>query len=1445
MVSKLFFPIKIRTYTFFYALSLLFCCNIINAQCGGTDNALTVCDIANPLSKTVDLNPLLGTYTAGGTWNDDDKSGGLNKNSGILNAQQIKKSGTYHYTYTVLGVSGCIDNNAVITVTIGGYTGVPAPNASICSSETAFNLFQVFDGNSLAPQIGGVWHDDDNSGGLSNNILNASVPVADDTYSYTYTIDAIGSCPAPPPSTIFVSIYRSPEAGTSTNLLICSDQLSSYTNFDLNTKLSGADSGGTWTESGTSEISDDTDSTIDIQNIYNTKGAGTYRFTYTVASNNTVCINQSSSVDIIIKKQLDFTGTTLAVYSDICENEIATARYIAVLTQSNQVIPDGIYVITYAISGVSIPLIAVRSFTNGTSSFPIPSSNFQQVKNYTISILNITENLSFGICTNTIGTIEDVLHIFPIPKIDNATLTIAPVCQTFGALVEFSGISNLADGNYDITYNINGSNTATAIPAVLTITGGLGSFTIPKTLISNIGVNSIIITKITNTITGCSNVSTLTKFFTVNPLPDITKMVVGINDVCQGLPTNVNLSGLGTLTSISIDYTISGVNTVASQTIPLAVTAGRTSFFIPASNIPNVGVTTFTITNVTNTLTGCSVATLNNKNFTVNAIPVTPIATDQKFCSSDNATVADLIPQGNQYQWFDSLPSTVPLLNSTSLVSGNYYVKEVNTLTGCESGLKMIDVIINTTPQINSATLKIDPICQTFGALVEFSGTSNLTDGNYDILYNLTGSNTGTAIPAVLSVTGGLGSFSIPSALIPNPGLNSITITKITNSITGCTNSSTLSKSFTVNPLPNITNLAVAINDVCQGFPTNVNLTGLGTLTSITIDYTISGVNTVGSQDIPLTVVAGGTSFVIPATDIPNVGLTTFTITNVTNALTGCSISTINNKSFTVNTIPATPLASDQKFCSSDNATVADLIPQGNQYEWFDSLASTVPLLNSTPLVSGNYYVKEVNTLTGCESSLKSIVVQINTTPQINNATLTIAPICQGFNAVVNFSGTSNLADGNYNILYNLSGSNVATAVPATLTVTSGLASFTIAANLIENAGNTTIAIINITNTSTNCTNTSTLSKVFVVNALPDISNMVVTIKDGCLGQPINVQLSGLGTLTNITLTYSVSGSNTISSQIIPLVVSNGNTSFLIPASNLGNIGMNTLVITDLTNTGNSCSTTITSVSKNFSINPIPSNPTANNQEFCETDLATVANLLPNGNQYKWFDSATSNTPLSSGTLLVSADYFVKEINLTTGCESGATQISVVINVVQAPVLKPNGQEFCGADKPTIQSLSNNTNSNGNLVWYNAASNGTLLANTDLLIEGATYYGFDFNTITNCYSNPLPVTVSLTDCTATPDNFIIPSGFSPNDDGVNDTFQIVNIEFLYPNYTLEIFNRYGNVLFKGNISKPAWDGKNSNSNFIDGNAPSGVYFYIINYNKDKLRPKQGSLYLNR
>ena len=132
------------------------------------------------------------------------------------------------------------------------------------------------------------------------------------------------------------------------------------------------------------------------------------------------------------------------------------------------------------------------------------------------------------------------------------------------------------------------------------------------------------------------------------------------------------------------------------------------------------------------------------------------------------------------------------------------------------------------------------------------------------------------------------------------------------------------------------------------------------------------------------------------------------------------------------------------------------------------------------------------------------------------------------------------------------------------------------------------------------------------------------------------------------------------------------------------------------------------------------------------------------------------------------------------------------------------------------------------------------------MTEQGRYYGFNFPD-TDCFSSEyIEVTVTLTSCDDVSNDFFVPDGFSPNGDGTNDSFVIKDIEFLYPNYTLEIYNRYGVGMYKGDKNKPAWDGKNyEKSGIAGGIAPNGVYFYVLHFNKDNKPPKQGRLYLNR
>ncbi|UQD56011.1 gliding motility-associated C-terminal domain-containing protein [Flavobacterium sp. K5-23] len=698
MVLKLLFAPKDYFLHFIIIIVMFFSKTNINAQCAGNNNSLTVCNITDSSSQSINLfNQLLGSPVAGGTWKDDLFSGGLNQTTGILNAQLINKSGVYTYTYTVNDGSGCI-NSATVTVTVGGYSGVSSPNVSACSDDSSFNLFQGFNGNFLGPQINGVWSDNNGTGALNGGLLNAKVAGLG-TYSFTYTMPAIGTCPAQS-STVNVTIFRAPEPGTAVPLLLCSsDDLSLYSDLDLNSRLSGADSGGLWTETGTVELSSPFDSRVNVQNLYNTFGAGAYSFTYSVLPNNPICNIKKATVTIIIEDLLDFTGATLEVNSDICEEEIATATYSAVLTQVNQLtqnIPNGTYDVTYTVSGVAGSITTTSSFINGVFNFDINRVLFPKVGKYSINITRIVNNASLGICTNIIGTIKDDLNVNPLPKINTATLTINPVCKGSSATVGISGNTNLSNSNYNIVYNLSGSNLAVAQQAVFTVSGGLANFVVPASLIPNIGNTTILITKITNLITGCTNTTTATQSFVIKPLTDLPNLKIEVKDICKTQPATVTFSGLGILTNITLNYDLTGANTAVNQSLVLPVSSGNASYVIPANLLVNIGVTSLLITGIIDNGGGC-VATITNgtKNFTINAIPNVPITKNEIFCKNDKKTIANLTPQGSQYQWFNSAASTAVLTSSTLLVSGDYYVKEVNTVTGCESGRVLAVVVIN------------------------------------------------------------------------------------------------------------------------------------------------------------------------------------------------------------------------------------------------------------------------------------------------------------------------------------------------------------------------------------------------------------------------------------------------------------------------------------------------------------------------------------------------------------------------------------------------------------------------------------------------------------------------------------------------------------------------------------------------------------------------------
>ena len=261
---------------------------------------------------------------------------------------------------------------------------------------------------------------------------------------------------------------------------------------------------------------------------------------------------------------------------------------------------------------------------------------------------------------------------------------------------------------------------------------------------------------------------------------------------------------------------------------------------------------------------------------------------------------------------------------------------------------------------------------------------------------------------------------------------------------------------------------------------------------------------------------------------------------------------------------------------------------------------------------------------------------------------------------------------------------------------------------------------------------------------------------------------------------------------------------------------------------------------------------------FCTSDTSTVTvNVTPNVTP-----TFTQVGPICSGATLaalpttsnngITGTWSPAVNNLATTpytftpaagqCVTTTTvTMTITVNLIpNTPVLISNGDYFCSLPSPTIAELSNNINGTPTMVWYDSPIGGSIYNNTDLLIDGQTYYGSSLS-IDGCESNRTAVTVSV--CS----DVVIPDGFSPNNDGINDTFGIENLGILFPNFKLEIFNRYGNLVFTGSASNASWDGKTSGGgiNLGENILPVGVYFYILDFKNNTRKPIQGRLYLSR
>jgi len=172
---------------------------------------------------------------------------------------------------------------------------------------------------------------------------------------------------------------------------------------------------------------------------------------------------------------------------------------------------------------------------------------------------------------------------------------------------------------------------------------------------------------------------------------------------------------------------------------------------------------------------------------------------------------------------------------------------------------------------------------------------------------------------------------------------------------------------------------------------------------------------------------------------------------------------------------------------------------------------------------------------------------------------------------------------------------------------------------------------------------------------------------------------------------------------------------------------------------------------------------------------------------------------------------------------SAIEDITVIIDVM--------GNDNLGDVPTSIITVDAITSEGGTAVINN---NGTPADVSDDFIEFTPANGFTGTdtfsyTIEDADGERSTATVTVV-ISLSPDTLVIYKGFSPNGDGSNDEWIIDGI-LLYPNNTIQVFNRWGNLVYQevgyDNQSK-VWFGQSNKGWVVGGNElPDGTYFYMV------------------
>jgi len=232
----------------------------------------------------------------------------------------------------------------------------------------------------------------------------------------------------------------------------------------------------------------------------------------------------------------------------------------------------------------------------------------------------------------------------------------------------------------------------------------------------------------------------------------------------------------------------------------------------------------------------------------------------------------------------------------------------------------------------------------------------------------------------------------------------------------------------------------------------------------------------------------------------------------------------------------------------------------------------------------------------------------------------------------------------------------------------------------------------------------------------------------------------------------------------------------------------------------------------------------------CAGSSATLR-VTSTGANYEWYTEETGGTPVSYDRVFITPPltsdiiYYVQAVSQNQCVSASRTPVRVTVTPFAANA---------GRDTTIIEGQTYGLQATGGsqYVWTPAEGlNNSTIPNPVAHPARTTTYTVTVTTEDGCTDTD-EVTITVMP------RVTVLNTFSPNRDGINETWEIQNIEN-YPEATVEIFNRWGNQVFKSEGTYQPWDGTYKGSVL-----PLATYYYIIRLNKDE-KPLTGSVTIIR